>query len=202
MQQLFLYIFSAPTRWGTRTAAGGFAPDGAAAFSASAERGTRTASAGSPFPGGSLFSAPAEWGTRTALACSPLTGRQLFQHRLSGGHERRQRVRPFRAESFPLRFSGGIRRLRTAGASRHPPRGQKGRTTCGFPSSLNSYLSLGESGADCRHVTAPKRGTAEDFSYRVFRNLFAGSDSVLLHRSESLRRCGITVPHNSLARYY
>ena len=96
MQQLFLYIFSAPTSWGTRTAAGGFVPD----------------------------------------------GRQLFQHRLSGGHERRQRVRPFRVESFSLNLSGGIRRLRTAGALRHPPRGQKGRDTCGFPSSLNSYLSL------------------------------------------------------------
>ena len=73
MQQLFLYIFSAPTSWGTRTAAGVFAPDGAAAFSAPAERGTRTASAGSPLTGG-FFSAPAERGTRTALACSPLTG--------------------------------------------------------------------------------------------------------------------------------
>ena len=78
MQQLFLYIFPAPTRWGTRTAAGGFAPDGAAAFSVPAERGARTASAGSLFPGGSLFSAPAEWGTRTALACSPLTGGKFF----------------------------------------------------------------------------------------------------------------------------
>ena len=55
MQQLFLYIFSAPTSWGTRTA-----------------------QAGSPFPGGSLFSAPAERGTRTALACSPLTGGSFF----------------------------------------------------------------------------------------------------------------------------
>ena len=26
--------------------------------------------------------------------CSPLTGWQLFQHRLSGGHELRKRVRP------------------------------------------------------------------------------------------------------------
>ena len=73
MQQLFLYIFPAPTSWGTRTAAGVFAPDGAAAFSAPAERGTRTASACSPLTGG-FFSAPAERGTRTALACSPLTG--------------------------------------------------------------------------------------------------------------------------------
>ena len=129
----FLYIFPAPTSWGTRTAAGGFAPDGAGSFS--------------------------------------------------------------------LNLSGGIRRLRTAGASRRPPRGQKGRTTCGFPSSLNSYLSLASySGADCRHVTASKRSTAEDFFFRIFLNLFAGSDSILLHRPESLRRRDITVSRNSLAR--
>ena len=77
MQQLFLYIFPAPTSWGTRTAAGVFAPDGAAAFSAPTEWGTRTAQAGSPLTGGS-FSAPAERGTRTALACSPLTGGKFF----------------------------------------------------------------------------------------------------------------------------
>ena len=71
-----------------------------------------------------------------------LSGRQFFQHRLSGVRELRQRVRPDGAESFSLNLSEGIRRLRTAGTSRRPPRGQKGRTTYGFPSSLNSYLSL------------------------------------------------------------
>ena len=49
-------------------------------------------------------------------------------------------------------------------------------------------------------MTAPKWGTAEDFYYRVLRNLFAVSDTLLLHRLESLRRRGITVPRNSLAR--
>ena len=73
----------------------------------------------SPLTGGS-FSAPAERGTRTALACSPLTGGE------------------FSAE--PQR--GELRRLRSAGDVPRPPRGQKGRDTCGFPSSLNSYLSL------------------------------------------------------------
>ena len=95
-------------------------------FSAPADRGTRTALACSPLPGGS-FSAPTQRGTRTALACSPFPGGKFFA-------EPQQ----------------GIRRLRTAGACRAPRRGrrrthgggQKGRTTCGFPSSLNSYLSL------------------------------------------------------------
>ena len=43
-------------------------------------------------------------------------------------------------------------------------------------------------------------GTAEDFFFRIFLNLFAGSDSILLHRPESLRRRDITVSRNSLAR--
>ena len=41
------------------------------------------------------------------------------------------------------------------------------------PSSLDSYLSLGESGADYRHVTAAKRGTAVGLPLRVFLHLFA-----------------------------
>ena len=45
------------------------------------------------------------------------------------------------------------------------------------------------------------KGTAEVFYYRVFLNIFAVSDSVLLHIRATLRRCGMTVPHNSLARY-
>ena len=49
-------------------------------------------------------------------------------------------------------------------------------------------------------MTAPKLGTAEDFFFRIFLNLFAGSDSILLHRPESLRRRDITVSRNSLAR--
>ena len=77
MQQLFLYIFSAPTSWGTRTAQAGSPFPGGSFFSAPAERGTRTASASSPRTGG-FFSAPAERGTRTALACSPLTGGKFF----------------------------------------------------------------------------------------------------------------------------
>ena len=96
------------------------------------------------------FPALVDRGIRTAAGGFGLTGRLLFLHRRTGVLELRQRVRPFRAESFPLNLSEGIRRLRTAGTLRRPPRGrrrthgggQKGRTTCGFPSSLNSYLSL------------------------------------------------------------
>ena len=37
-------------------------------------------------------------------------------------------------------------------------------------------------------MTAPKRRTAEDFYFRVFRNLFAVSDIVLLHKWLNQRR--------------
>ena len=113
---------------------------------------------------------------------------RAFRHRVSGAYELRKRVRPDGAALFLHRPSGvrelpqagspfpggkvfaepqrGIRRLRTAGASRHPPRGrrrthgggQKGRTTCGFPSSLNSYLSLRGHGGNRRTATASKKG--------------------------------------------
>ena len=93
-------------------------------FSAPADRGTRTASACSPLTGGS-FSTPESRGARTALACSPLTGGSFSCTGKPGRANCRRRVRPFRAESFSLNLSRGIRRLRTAGASRHPPQGAK-----------------------------------------------------------------------------
>ena len=180
MQQLFLYIFSAPTSWGTRTAQAGSPFPGGSLFSAPAERGTRTASASSPLTGG-FFSAPAERGTRTALACSPLTGGKFF-------------AEPQRGDSPSV--DGGSGAAPAAGAKR------KDNLRFSFLFELLPFPCLiarrkSESGDRFEN-----RGTTEDFFFRVFRNLFAGSDSVLLHRSESLRRCGITVPHNSLARCY
>ena len=61
-------------------------------------------------------------------------------------------------------------------------------------------------GADCRHVTAVNRGTAEDFFSAadelpsesvLMSNLFAVSDTVLLHRPATLRRRDIPVSRNS-----
>ena len=147
-------------------------------FSAPTQRGARTALAGSPLTGGS-FSAPESRDARTALACSPLTGGK------------------FSAE--PQR---GIRRLRTAGASRRPPRGAKRKGHLRFPFLFELLpfpcFLIRRRFPICDRFE--KRGTAEDFFYRVFRNLFAGSDTLLLHISEGLRRRGITVPRNSLAR--
>ena len=98
-----LYTIFCTDQLGTRTAAGGFAPDRAAAFfqhrlSGGHERRQRVR----PFRA-AAFSAPAEWGTRTALACSPLTGGKFFAE--------------------PQR--GGFAVCGRQETSRHPPRGQK-----------------------------------------------------------------------------
>ena len=73
-------LFSAPTLWGTRTAVGGFAPDGRQSFSAPAERGTRTAQACSPLTGGSFFAEPQRGirRLRTAGTCrAPRRGKRV-----------------------------------------------------------------------------------------------------------------------------
>ena len=66
--------------------------------------------------------------------------------------------------------------LRSAERGRLPrPRlGQRGRDTCGFPSSLNSYLSLGDSTAKIGEAgPLQNRGTAVGLPLRVFLRLFA-----------------------------
>ena len=59
-------------------------------------------------------------------------------------------------------------------------------------------------------MTAPKRSTAEDFFSAadelpsesvLLSNMFAVSDTVLLHMWFHLRKRGMTVPRNSLTRY-
>ena len=78
-----------------------------------------------------------------------------------------------------------------------PCGGGKRVDTCGFYP-LNSRFPLFLSLAHTRDRRPLRnRGTAEDFYYRVFLNLFEGSDSVLLHIRLNLRR----VRHNSAARF-
>ena len=93
------------------------------------------------------------------------------------------------------------------GNAPHPRRGQKGRTTCGFPSSLNSYLSLVRwSGADCRHVTAAKWGNGRGFFLCYGRTTFGVHP--LEQPIRSVGYCTATqavlspqVRHNSAARF-
>ena len=77
-------------------------------------------------------SAPAERGARTAAGVFAPNGRHLFLHRLSGVLEPRRRFTLTGGEFFaePQR---GIRRLRTAGTLRRPPRGAKRKGHLRFP---------------------------------------------------------------------
>ena len=81
--------------------------------------------------GAAPFSAPAERGTRTAAGVFAPNGREVF--RLKSSEELRSAER---------------------GDSPRPAAGQEGRHQGFYP--LNSHFLWGESGADCRHVTAAK----------------------------------------------
>ena len=96
----------------------------------------------------------------------------------------------------------GIRRLRTAGTSRRPPRGAKRKGHLRFPF-LFELLPF-----PCfliwRRFPICDRfeiGNGRGFFLPCFRNLFAGSDTVLLHRRLNFRRRNMTVLRNSLTRY-
>ena len=107
-----------------------------------------------------FYSAPVDRGTRTASACSFYPGDSLFLHRLCGGTSC--------VSNTPLTGGAFFAEPQRVGSCRAPRRGQKGRDTCGFPSSLNSYLSLvRQSGAYQRPATAPKQGGRQrDFFFR------------------------------------
>ena len=61
-------------------------------------------------------------GYTNCVSVFALTGRLLLCTDPAGCANCRRRVRPYRAGGFSLRPQRGIRRLRTAGASRRPPR--------------------------------------------------------------------------------
>ena len=129
---------------------------------------------------GQHFSAPAERGTRTALACSPLTGGKFF-------------AEPQRGDSPSA--DGGSVAAPAAGAKR------KDNLRFSFLFELLPFpcFLIWRRLPTCDRSEI--RGTAEDFFFRVFLNLFAGSDTVLLHRSEGLRRRNILVLRKSFSRY-
>ena len=101
------------------------------------------------------------------------SGRQPFSlHRLSGVRELRKRVRPFRAGSFSLRFSGGFAvcgRRERCGTRRG---GKKGRHLRFLPS-LNTRFPCWDSlGADGR-LRKQEKDAAVGLLLRVFLHLFA-----------------------------
>ena len=95
----------------------------------------------------------------------------FFQHRLSGVLELRKRVRLFPGGRFFAEIQRENAPSADGGNVPRPAAGQEGRHQGFYP--LNSHFLLGESGADCRHVTAAKRGTAVGLLLRLFRKIFA-----------------------------
>ena len=151
-------------------------------------------------------SAPAEQGARTAAGVFTPNGRHLFLHRLSGVLEPRRRFTLTGGEFF-AEIQRGVA-LCGARESAAPAAGAKRKGHLRFPPSCGSPLSLEWSGADCRHVTAAKRSTTEDFFFRrdALRALMYPRIRSVRYRSatqsEGLRRRGIAVPRDSLARCY
>ena len=111
-----------------------------------------------------------------------------FLHRLGGMPEpRRQFV--LTGGKFFAAPQRGVRRLRTAGTLRRPPRGQKGRDTYGFPSSLNSYLSLvGIAWVQMVDCVSRKRTRQSGYLSVSFSAFSQFTDSVLLHIRATLRK--------------
>ena len=124
-----------------------------------------------------------------------LSGRQPFLHRPGGGYELRKRVCPGWAGCFSLRCSGELRSAERGSLPR-PRRGQKGTTTCGFPSSVNSCLSLRGHGEICRAET--RKGTAKDFSSVSFSTVSQCQIPDCYTGGLLPAECGITVPHKFL----
>ena len=95
----------------------------------------------------------------------------FFQHRLSGVLELRKRVRLFPGGRFFAEIQRGNAPSADGGNVPRPAAGQEGRHQGFYP--LNSHFLWGGFGADCRHVTAAKRGTAVGLPQRGFRKIFA-----------------------------
>ena len=149
------------------------------------------------------------------------SGQHLSRHRVSGAYELRKRVRPDGAALFLHRPSGvrelpqagspfpggkvfaepqrGIRRLRTAGASRRPPRWAKRKDNLRF-SFLFELLPfpwiVWRRLPICDRCEIGERQSG--YCSVTFSAFSQFTDSVLLHRRATLRKRNITVLRNSL----
>ena len=128
---------------------------------------------------GQHFSAPAARGTRTAQACSSLTGGEFFAE-----PQRGVALCGARETAAPA-----------AGAKR------KGHLRFPFLFELLPFpclLARRKSESGDRFEIRERQSGYSCVSFSAFSQF---TDSVLLHIRATLRRCGMTVPHNSLARY-
>ena len=119
------------------------------------------------------------------------------------GHSNcRRRVRPFRAESFPLNLSGELRSAERGRLPR-PAAGAKRKGHLRFPFLFGllpfpCFLIWRRFPICDRFENRERQSGYRSVSFSTFSQF---TDSVLLHMWVSLRRRGIAVPRNSLTRY-
>ena len=175
-------------------------PDGAAPFPAPAERGARTAAGEFALTGRLLF-CTGKPGCANCVSVFAPNGRLLFCTDPAGHSNCRRRVRPFRAGSFPLNLSGGIRR-RCGGNVPRPAAGAKRKDNLRF-SFLFELLPfpwiVWRRFPICDRFENRERQSG--YCSVTFSAFSQFTDSVLLHRWVHLSRRDITVSRNSLTRY-
>ena len=170
-------------------------------------------SGGKIFSGLPGFSAPAYRGTRTASACSPLTGGSFF---CTGDRGTRTAAGEFAPDGrgFFAEPQRGDSPRPAAGECADAARAHKRVDTCGFHPLVNLPFSLGESGADCRHVTASKMGNGSRVTIACLSQIirssqiaycytcglfFTGATQGELPEGQEKVPWGMTVSRNSLA---
>ena len=137
-----------------------------------------------------------EWlGDANCVSVFVFFGRHLFLHRLSGVFEPRRRFTLTGGEFF-AESQRGDSPSADGGSVPRPAAGQEGRHQGFYP--LNSHFLLFLSLAQIAYMR-PLRNRERQSGYRSvsFVKYSQFTDSVLLHRPESLRRRGIAVPRNS-----
>ena len=129
---------------------------------------------------------PENWGAWTACAVHSFRAAAFFS---TGwlGHTNCVSV-------FAPNGRGGFRW--TSAGSAPTRRGHKRVDTCGFHPLVNHPFPLDSLAQIADMWPLRNRGTAEGFFFRIFLNLFAVSDTVLLHIRFTLRRAR----HNSAAQ--
>ena len=144
------------------------------------------------------FSAPTERGTRTAAGGFALTGRLFFLHRLSGALELPQAGSPFPGGEFSAEPQ---RRVALCGTREvaAPAAGAKRKGHLRFPFLFGllpfPYFLIWRRFPICDRFENRERQSG--YLSVCFATYSQFTDSVLLHRPESLLRRGMTVPRNS-----
>ena len=192
-------------------------------FSAPTQRGHELPQAGSPLTGSS-FSCTGRPGCANCVSVFALSGRRLFctdpaghsncvsvfaltgrlffLHRKAGVREQRQRVRPFRAAGFSLRFSEGVA-LCGARESAAPAAGAKRKGHLRFPF-LFELLPFPCFLIWRRFPICDRRekGNGSRVTAACLSPPFRSSQTAYCYTCGLINaECGITVPHNSSARY-